>query len=184
MSWFHGLFAGNTEQPPIRVALEGPVADGPPLDPGARLPLGGDHAEGFRPERRHDLDPGRGKNLLDRLARLIPEQLDAAQAATFTQSFSTCLFALRQRARVQPGESVLVLGAGGGIGLAAIAVARALGCRVIGAASSEDKRRAARASGAEAVIDTTTESIKEAARAWAGGYGSTLGVRSRSAVTC
>jgi NADPH:quinone reductase len=101
----------------------------------------------------------------------IPEQLDAARAATFTQSFSTCLFALRQRARVQPGESVLVLGAGGGIGLAAIAVARALGCRVIGAASSEDKRRAARASGAEAVIDTTTESIKDAARAWAGGTG-------------
>ena len=98
----------------------------------------------------------------------IPEQLDAARAATFTQSFSTCLFALRQRARVQPGESVLVLGAGGGIGLAAIAVARALGCRVIGAASSEDKRRAALASGAEAVIDTTTESIKDAARAWAG----------------
>jgi NADPH:quinone reductase len=101
----------------------------------------------------------------------IPEQLDAAQAATFTQSFSTCLFALRQRARVQAGESVLVLGAGGGIGLAAIAVARALGCRVIGAASSEDKRRAARAAGAEAVIDTTTESIKDAARLWAGGTG-------------
>jgi NADPH2:quinone reductase len=101
----------------------------------------------------------------------IPEQLDAAQAATFTQSFSTCLFALRQRARVQPGESVLVLGAGGGIGQAAIAVARALGCRVIGAASSEDKRRAARASGAEAVIDITTESIKDATRAWAGGTG-------------
>ena len=101
----------------------------------------------------------------------IPEELDAAQAATFTQSFSTCLFALRQRARVQPGESVLVLGAGGGIGLAAIAVARAFGCRVIGAASSEDKRRAARASGAEAVIDTTTESIKDATRAWAGGTG-------------
>ena len=42
----------------------------------------------------------------------IPEKLDAARAATFTQSFSTCLFALRQRARVEPGESVLVLGAG------------------------------------------------------------------------
>jgi NADPH2:quinone reductase len=102
---------------------------------------------------------------------LIPDQLDAARAATFTQSFCTCLFALRQRAHVQPDETVLVLGAGGGIGLAAIAVARALGCRVIGAASSEDKRHAALGAGAAAVIDTTTESVKDAARAWAGGTG-------------
>jgi NADPH2:quinone reductase len=102
---------------------------------------------------------------------LLPDQLDAARAATFTQSFCTCLFALRERAHVQPGETVLVLGAGGGIGLAAIAVARALGGRVIGAASSEDKRKAALEAGAEAVIDTTTESIKDRTRAWAGGTG-------------
>ncbi len=101
----------------------------------------------------------------------IPGRLDAPRAATFTQSFCTCLFALRDRARVQPGESVLVLGAGGGIGLAAIAVARALGCRVIGAASSADKRAAALRAGAEAVIDTTTASIKDEVRAWAGGTG-------------
>jgi NADPH2:quinone reductase len=101
----------------------------------------------------------------------IPHQLDAARAATFTQSFCTGLFALRERARAQPGESVLVLGAGGGIGLAAIAVARALGCRVIGAASSVAKREAARQAGADAAIDTTTGSIKDEARAWAGGTG-------------
>ena len=69
--------------------------------------------------------------------------LDAARAATFTQSYSTSLFALRDRARAGPGERVLVLGAGGGIGLAAIGVARALGCRVLGVASSADKRAAA-----------------------------------------
>jgi NADPH2:quinone reductase len=101
----------------------------------------------------------------------LPDRLDSPRAATFTQSYCTCLFALRDRAHVQAGESVLVLGAGGGIGLAAIAVARALGCRVIGAASSEDKRAAALAAGAEAVIDTGTESIKEVARGWAGGTG-------------
>jgi NADPH2:quinone reductase len=72
---------------------------------------------------------------------------------------------------VIPGQSVLVLGAGGGIGLAAIAVARALGCRVIGAASSADKRAAALAAGADAVIDTETESVKDRAREWAGGTG-------------
>lgn len=104
-------------------------------------------------------------------AATIPDLFDGPRAATFTQSFSTCLFALRQRARVERGQSVLVLGAGGGIGLAAIAVAGALGCRVIAAASSDDKRSAALAAGAEAVIDTTTESIKDRAREWAGGTG-------------
>ena len=101
----------------------------------------------------------------------LPDLLDAARAATFTQSFSTCLFALRNRAHVEPDQTVLVLGAGGGIGLAAIAVARALGCRVIGAASSQDKRNAALGAGAEAAIDTSTESIKDRAREWAGGSG-------------
>ena len=101
----------------------------------------------------------------------LPEGLDAARAATFTQSYSTCLFALRDRAHAAPGETVLVLGAGGGIGLAAIGVARALGCRVLGVASSADKRQAALDAGAEAVVDPAAESVKDAARAWAGGTG-------------
>jgi NADPH2:quinone reductase len=101
----------------------------------------------------------------------LPDNFDAPRAATFIQSYCTNLFALRERAAAQPGETVLVLGAGGGVGLAAIAVARALGCRVIGAASSEQKRQAALAAGAEAVIDTTNESVKDRARAWADGTG-------------
>jgi NADPH:quinone reductase len=104
----------------------------------------------------------------------LPDGLDAPRAATFTQSFTTCLFALRDRAHVEPGQSVLVLGAGGGIGLAAIAVARTLGCRVLAAASSEEKRAAALGAGADDVIDTSsesTESIKDRARQWAGGTG-------------
>ena len=104
-------------------------------------------------------------------AIVLPEGLDAARAATFTQSYSTCLFALRDRAHAAPGETILVLGAGGGIGLAAIGVARALGCRVLGVASSADKRQAALDAGAEAVLDPATESVKDAARAWAGGTG-------------
>jgi NADPH2:quinone reductase len=64
-----------------------------------------------------------------------------------------------------------VLGAGGGIGLAAIGVARALGCRVVGAASTEEKRSAALAAGAEAVINPGGEPVKDAARSWAGGTG-------------
>jgi NADPH2:quinone reductase len=101
----------------------------------------------------------------------LPDVLDPARAATFNQSYSTCLYALRNRAAAQAGESVLVLGAGGGIGLAAIGVARALGCRVFGVASTEEKRAAALAAGAEAVVDPGAEPVKEAARAWAGGTG-------------
>jgi NADPH2:quinone reductase len=100
----------------------------------------------------------------------LPDGFDAPRAATFAQSFSTCLFALRDRAQARPGESVLVLGAGGGIGLAAIAVARTLGCRVLGAASSHEKRLAAMAAGASDVVDTA-ESLKDAARQFAGGTG-------------
>jgi NADPH:quinone reductase len=101
----------------------------------------------------------------------VPDVLDAPRAATFTQSYSTCLFALRDRAALQAGESVLVLGAGGGVGLAAIGVARALGARVLGVASSEEKRSAALAAGAEAVVDPAAEPVKDAARAWADGTG-------------
>ncbi len=101
----------------------------------------------------------------------LPEGMDAPRAATFTQSYSTSLFALRDRAHAAPGETVLVLGAGGGVGLAAIGVARALGCRVLAVASSADKRDAALAAGAEAALDPAAEPLKEAARAWAGGTG-------------
>lgn len=104
-------------------------------------------------------------------AVVLPEGLDAARAATFTQSYSTCLFGLRDRAHAAPGETVLVLGAGGGVGLAAIGVARALGCRVLGVASSADKREAALEAGAESVVDPGVTSVKDAAREWAGGTG-------------
>jgi len=57
-------------------------------------------------------------------AVVIPDELDLARAATFTQSYCTAVFALTRRTRVEPGEWVLVLGAGGGVGLAAIDVAR------------------------------------------------------------
>ncbi len=64
-----------------------------------------------------------------------------------------------------------MLGAGGGVGSAAIGVARALGCRVLGVASTAAKRDAALAAGADAVLDPATDAVKDAARAWAGGTG-------------
>ncbi|MEU9023951.1 NADPH:quinone oxidoreductase family protein [Actinomadura sp. NPDC048394] len=97
----------------------------------------------------------------------IPDKLDAPRAATFTQSYCTALFALRDRAALAAGETVLVLGAGGGVGLAAVQVATALGARVLAVASSEEKRRAALAAGADSAAGPTD--VKAAARAWSDG---------------
>ena len=99
----------------------------------------------------------------------IPDPLTDGQAATFMQSYMTAYFALVNRAQMQRGQWLLVLGAGGGVGLAAVDVGRALGLRVIGAASSADKREMAASRGAESVIDTTTEDVKARAREISGG---------------
>lgn len=97
----------------------------------------------------------------------IPDELDFPRAATFTQSYCTALFALRDRAALRPGESVLVLGAGGGVGLAAVQIAKAMGARVLAAASSDGKQQAARDAGADDAIGTAD--VKDAARAWSDG---------------
>jgi NADPH:quinone reductase len=94
----------------------------------------------------------------------MPEALDFDRAATLIQSYATVLFTLTRRTTLAPGEWVLVLGAGGGVGLAAIDVATALGGRVIAAASSSDRLEAARAMGAEATISYEHEDLKLRAR--------------------
>ncbi|MGQ0432239.1 MAG: NADPH:quinone oxidoreductase family protein [Microthrixaceae bacterium] len=94
----------------------------------------------------------------------IPGDLSYGQAAALVQSYGTMLFAMTRRVQVRAGEWVLVLGAGGGIGLAAIDVARHLGAHVIAAASSDDKLAAARAAGAEATIAYEHEDLKARAR--------------------
>jgi NADPH2:quinone reductase len=94
----------------------------------------------------------------------LPDGLSFAQGATFVQSYCTALFALRERARLQEGETVLVLGAGGGVGLAVVDVAGALGARVVAVASTDEKRAAASAAGAFAVLDPGREDVKARAR--------------------
>jgi NADPH2:quinone reductase len=94
----------------------------------------------------------------------LPEQLDFARAAALIHSYSTALFTLTRRTTVSSGEWVLVLGAAGGVGLAAIDVAVALGARVIAAASSKDKLAAATDMGAEATISYEEEDLKTRAR--------------------
>lgn len=136
----------------------------------------GEGTEGIEVGRRVLASVGLGgyaSHVVCRAAQVtpLPDGLDAARAAAFTQSYCTALFALRERARVAPGEVVLVLGAGGGVGLAAIDVAVALGARVIAVASTDDKRSAALAQGAEAAIDPAVEDVKTRARALAGKAG-------------
>ncbi len=94
----------------------------------------------------------------------IPDELDLATAAALVQSYCTAWFTLKRRTTVRPDETVLVLGAGGGVGLAAIDVARSMGARVIAAASSDEKLDAARAMGAEATIAYESEDLKVRAR--------------------
>ena len=100
---------------------------------------------------------------------ILPDTITDGQAATFTQSYLTGWFALRERAQVEAGQSILVLGAGGGVGLAAVDLASMLGLRVIAVASTEEKRQLALSRGAESVIDSTTEDVKERAKELGGG---------------
>ncbi|MFN4088306.1 MAG: zinc-binding dehydrogenase, partial [Alphaproteobacteria bacterium] len=83
----------------------------------------------------------------------IPHGMSVDAAAGFRSAYSTAYHALVQRGRLQPGESLLVHGAAGGIGLAAVQVGKALGATVIGAASSAEKRTVVLANGADHVID-------------------------------
>lgn len=99
----------------------------------------------------------------------IPPALSYGQAAGLVQSYGTMLFALTRRTELREGEWVLVLGAGGGVGLAAIDVARHLGANVIAAASSEAKLALAVAAGATATIAYETEDLKVRAREISGG---------------
>lgn len=93
----------------------------------------------------------------------LPDGVAAPVAAAAVESYSTLAFALEHRVRVRPGEWVLVLGAGGGIGLAAVDVCRAAGARVVAAASTEAERTAARAAGAQVAVgyDALKDRVRE-----------------------
>lgn len=99
----------------------------------------------------------------------IPDALTDGQGATFMQSYLTAWFAFKERMTVREGMTMLVLGAGGGIGLAAVDAGVALGMRVIAAASSQDKRQLALDRGAFATIDVLTEDVKTRTRELSGG---------------
>lgn len=100
---------------------------------------------------------------------IVPDTLDLATAAALVQSYCTAWFALTRRTTIEHAETVLVLGAGGGVGIAGIDVARALGATVIAAASSPEKLADAVEKGASGTIAYETEDLKARARELSGG---------------
>jgi len=101
----------------------------------------------------------------------MPESLDFEQAAGFTITYATSYHALKQSANIKAGDTVLVLGAAGGVGITAVEIAKAMGARVIAAASSDEKLEFARAAGADETINYSTDSLRDQCKALTGGKG-------------
>jgi NADPH:quinone reductase len=101
----------------------------------------------------------------------VPPGMTMAAAAGFPGVYGTSYYALKQRAALQPGENLLVLGASGGVGLAAVQIGAAMGARVIAAASSEQKVEFLRTHGADAVINYSSCDLRDAVRQLTGGKG-------------
>jgi len=106
----------------------------------------------------------------ERLVRL-PDGLDIDRAAGLTVTYGTTIHALRDRAQLKPGETLAVLGAAGGTGLAAIELGKIMGARVIACASSADKLAFARAHGADLGVNYGEDDLKEALRRATDGRG-------------
>ena len=101
----------------------------------------------------------------------IPDALDFDRAAGLCITYGTTLHALKDRARLKSGESLAVLGASGGVGLAAVELGKIIGARVIACASSDDKLAFARKHGADDGINYASEDLKEALRRVTAGRG-------------
>jgi NADPH2:quinone reductase len=108
--------------------------------------------------------------LADKVYR-IPDNMSFEAGAGFIIGYGTAYFALRYRAMLQPGETLLVNGAAGGVGLAAIQVGKALGARVIACASTPDKIALAASFGADCCINYVSESVRDRALAFTDGKG-------------
>jgi NADPH2:quinone reductase len=103
--------------------------------------------------------------------RPIPDAMPFDEAAVFRVSYTTAYYALVQRGRLAKGETVLVLGAAGAVGVASIQVAKALGARVIASASTEAKRALTRTCGADDAVDSTAADWRDQIKALTDGKG-------------
>jgi NADPH:quinone reductase len=116
---------------------------------------------------------GYAQEVVAQVERIIPmpEGLDFETAAGFLLTYGTSHHALKDRAELKAGETVLVLGAAGGVGLAAIDIAKLMGARVIAAASSDEKLRVCREHGADETINYSSENLRERIKALTDGRG-------------
>ena len=110
------------------------------------------------------------KTEASRLSRL-PGKMSFEEGAAFLLTYATSDHALRDRAALAAGETLLVLGAAGGVGLAAVEIGKALGARVIACASSEEKLAVCREHGADETINYASEDLRERLKALTGGRG-------------
>ena len=101
----------------------------------------------------------------------MPESMSFAEASGISTTYGTSYYAMKQRAALQPGETLLVLCAAGGVGIAAVQLGKAMGARVIAAASSERKLAVAKDSGADELIDYSDGQLKDKVKALTGGRG-------------
>jgi len=104
-------------------------------------------------------------------ARKIPDGADFAASTGLLYAYGTAYYGLKHRGDLREGETALVLGAAGGVGMAAIEIAKLMGARVIAAASRDDKLEVCRQQGADEVINYDTENLKERAKELTGGQG-------------
>ncbi|WP_373050253.1 NADPH:quinone oxidoreductase family protein [Thalassovita aquimarina] len=153
----------DTPQAPFTLGLEmagvvealGPDTDGPA--PGSRVAIYS--GQGGLAER--------GAFPVERMVE-IPDSMSFEDAAAFQIAYGTSHVALEHRARMQPGETLLVLGAAGGVGLTAVEIGKLMGATVIACARGADKLEAARAAGADHLIDAKTQDIREEVKALGG----------------
>lgn len=103
--------------------------------------------------------------------RRKPPSMSFAQASGISTTYGTSYYALKQRADLQAGETLLVLGAAGGVGLAAVELGKAMGARVIAAASSDEKLEIAKAAGADELINYSDGELKDKVKALTEGKG-------------
>ncbi len=101
----------------------------------------------------------------------IPDDLDFATASSMSLTYGTTAHALIQRADLRPGETLLVHGAAGGVGLTAVEIGKAMGARVIATAGTDEKLAVARAHGADETINYTEGEFREAVKEMTGGKG-------------
>lgn len=101
----------------------------------------------------------------------IPDSMDMPAAAGFMMIYGTSYYALKQRAQLQPGETLLVTGAGGGVGYAAVELGKAMGARVIAAASTDEKLGTAKQAGADELVNYSDGDLKNKVKSLTGGQG-------------